>query len=122
MRWLVHRTGGKAYDCLANKILGTGTCHRSLVARRGTIPVSSAYKIYDEAVEALIEFVPYAYANTRPVYSKIDDLRDLVVRYVIWNLGDLGGHRQFKKLLHNGGDFVTDSWQLTWHRTHEWMS
>jgi hypothetical protein len=82
----------------------------------------SAYKMYYEAVEALIEFVPYAYANTRPVYSKIDDLRDLVVRYVISNLGDLGGHRQFKKLLHNGGYFVTDSWQLTWHGTHEWMS
>ncbi|KAJ5947224.1 hypothetical protein N7466_000239 [Penicillium verhagenii] len=74
-----------------------------------------SFKLYHTGVDGVVELVRFVYNNTRPDYgNNVDPLRKLVVRYVVSVIGQIGEQRAFKQLLNEGGDFVTDFWQIFW--------
>ncbi|KAJ5948634.1 hypothetical protein N7454_001941 [Penicillium verhagenii] len=77
-----------------------------------------SFKLYHTGVNGVVEFVRFVYNNTRPDYgNNVDPLRNLVVRYVVSVVGQIGEQRAFKRLLNEGGAFVTDFWQTFWSLT-----
>ncbi|XHG05824.1 hypothetical protein AWENTII_009038 [Aspergillus wentii] len=73
-----------------------------------------SFKLYERSVGGIIEFVRFTYANTLGDVYGIDDLRDLTRRYMVSVIGQLGGNKEFKELLGDGGDFVVDFWDVVW--------
>jgi hypothetical protein len=45
---------------------------------------------------------------------KLDTLRNLVTRYVVSILGQIGEHDSFHDLLQEGDAYVTDFWSILW--------
>lgn len=63
----------------------------------------------------VLEFVRFVYVNTPPGYGeKRDGLRNLVTRYIVSIVVQIGKDKAFRDLLAEGGDFVTDFWDLFW--------
>ena len=73
------------------------------------------FKLYDTGLSAIIEFVRFVYLNTPENNgSKVDALRNLVIRYVVSVLGQIGEMECFQELLEEGGPFVSDLWHIIW--------
>ncbi|KAJ5306955.1 hypothetical protein N7508_005970 [Penicillium antarcticum] len=73
------------------------------------------FKLYDTGLSGIIELVRFVYTNTPPNYGeKIDAMRNLVTRYVVSILGQIGENECFQELLEEGGPFVTDFWHIIW--------
>lgn len=74
-----------------------------------------SFKLYPEGVAGVTDFVRFVYLNTPPNYGNIyDPMRNLVARYVVSVLGQIGEHNAFKELLEEGGAFVADFWRIAW--------
>jgi hypothetical protein len=74
-----------------------------------------SFKLYHTGVAGIIDFVRFVYSNTPPNYGKkVDALRNLITRYIISVLGQIGENESFKELLEEGGAFVTDFWHIIW--------
>ncbi|CAG8238049.1 unnamed protein product, partial [Penicillium olsonii] len=75
----------------------------------------SNFKLYETGVVSIIEFVRFVYLNTPPnIGSEMDAMRNLVTRYIVSVLGQMGETKCFQELLEDGGPFVTDFWRIIW--------
>lgn len=64
---------------------------------------------------SIIEFVRFVYLNTpQNIGSQVDAMRNLVTRYVVSVLGQIGETKCFQELLENAGPFVADFWRVIW--------
>lgn len=74
-----------------------------------------SFKLYDTGVSGIIELVRFVYLNTPPNYGgRVDAMRNLVTRYVVSVLGQIGEKERFQELLEEGGPFVSDLWNIIW--------
>lgn len=74
-----------------------------------------SFKLYETGVGGIVELVRFVYENTPPNYGKrLDGLRNLVTRYVVSVLGQIGEDECFQDLLAGGGPFVSDFWHIIW--------
>ena len=74
-----------------------------------------SFKLYHTGVAGIIGFVRFVYSNTPPNYgNQVDALRNLITRYVISVLGQIGENESFQELLEEGGAFVMDFWRIIW--------
>lgn len=74
-----------------------------------------SFKLYDTGVNGIIELVRFVYMNTPPnSEKKVDAMRNLVTRYVVSILGQIGENECFQELLAEGGPFVCDLWHTIW--------
>ncbi|KAJ9480723.1 hypothetical protein VN97_g12807 [Penicillium thymicola] len=74
-----------------------------------------SFKLYDTGLNGIIELVRFVYRNAPPNYGeKIDGMRNLVTRYVVSVLGQVGENECFRELLAEGGPFVSDFWNTIW--------
>lgn len=73
-----------------------------------------SFTVYETDVVCIAEFLRFVYQNTPSDNGKMDPLRDLTSRYVVFILGKIGDIEAFKQLLVEGGDFVIDFWHLIW--------
>ena len=75
------------------------------------------FKLYAERVGDIIELARYAYSNPdlpdRSNDGTLDELRKLVVDYIVCEIDTIGKHEEFVKYLEEGGEFVGDFWKLT---------
>jgi len=56
----------------------------------------SSFKLFDTGVGSIMEFVRFVYSNTPPSYGgQVDALRNLVARYVVSVLGQVGEDQIF---------------------------
>ncbi|KAJ5196671.1 hypothetical protein N7449_007150 [Penicillium cf. viridicatum] len=79
-----------------------------------------SFKLYDTGVTGIIEFVRFVYLNTPPNYgNQIDAMRNLVTRYVVSVLGQIGESECFQDLLEDGGPFVSDFWHTIWSTDYD---
>jgi hypothetical protein len=71
-----------------------------------------AFQLYSERIGDIIKLVRYAYDHglDRSEASGMDELRRLVVEYMASEVDAIGKHAEFKILLEEGGEFVTDFW------------
>jgi hypothetical protein len=74
------------------------------------------FKLYAERVGDIIELARYAYSNPdlpdRGDDGTLDDLRKLVVDYVVCEIDTIGKYDVFTKYVEEGGEFVGDLWRL----------
>ncbi|KAJ5151430.1 uncharacterized protein N7482_010682 [Penicillium canariense] len=74
-----------------------------------------SFKLYDAGVTGIIEFVRFVYSNTPPNHgNRMDPMRNLVTRYIVSVLGQIGKNESFQQLLADGGPFVSDFWPIIW--------
>jgi hypothetical protein len=72
------------------------------------------FKLYNQRVGDIVELARYAY-DSGPDRSKagdLDDLRQLVVEYIAYQVDIIGKHKAFRSLLEEGGEFVSDFWDI----------
>jgi hypothetical protein len=75
----------------------------------------TSFKLYDTGVSGVIELVRFVYLNTPPNHGgRVDSMRNLVTRYVVSVLGQVGEKECFQELLEEGGPFVSDLWNIIW--------
>ncbi|KAJ5976845.1 hypothetical protein N7501_000187 [Penicillium viridicatum] len=73
------------------------------------------FKLYDTGVSSIIGFLQFVYLNTPPNHNgKLDALRNLITRYIVSVLGQIGGNECFQQLLEEGGPFISDFWNIIW--------
>jgi hypothetical protein len=74
------------------------------------------FKLYHNRIGDIIELVRYAYSDddlpNRSDDGVVDELRKLVVEYVVCEIDTIGEHDEFIKLMEEGGEFVGDFWRL----------
>jgi hypothetical protein len=74
------------------------------------------FKLYAERVGDIIGLVRYAYTNPdlpdRRDDRTMDELRKLVVDYIVCEIDTIGKHDEFVKYMEEGGEFVGDFWNL----------
>lgn len=74
-----------------------------------------SFKLYDTGLNGIIELVRFVYRNAPPNDGeKIDGMKNLVTRYVVSVLGQVGENECFRELLAEGGPFVSDFWNTIW--------
>lgn len=77
------------------------------------------FKLYAERVGDIIELARHEYLNPdlpdRRDDGTLDDLRKLVVDYVVCEIDTIGKHDEFTKYMEEGGEFVGDLWRLAKH-------
>jgi hypothetical protein len=75
------------------------------------------FKLYAKRIGDIIELARYAYSNPdlpdRNDDGTLDDLRNLVVEYIVCEIDTIGKHDEFVKYMEEGGEFVGDFWRLT---------
>lgn len=75
------------------------------------------FKLYEKRVGDIIELARYAYSNLdlpdRSDDGTIDDLRKLVVEYIVCEIDTIGKSDVFVKYMEEGGEFVGDFWRMT---------
>ncbi|USP81703.1 hypothetical protein yc1106_08977 [Curvularia clavata] len=75
------------------------------------------FKLYTKRVGDIIELARYAYWNqdlpNRSYDGTIDDLRKLVVEYIVCEIDTIGKSDEFVKYMEEGGEFVGDFWRVT---------
>lgn len=69
---------------------------------------------YDQRVGDVVELARYAYDNgpDRSKAGSANELRQLVVEYMAYEVDTIGKHIAFQALLEEGGEFVTDFWAI----------
>jgi hypothetical protein len=73
------------------------------------------FKLYDTGLNGIIELVRFVYRDAPPnCGEKVDAMRNLVTRYVVSVLGQVGETECFRELLAEGGPFVGDLWNTMW--------
>jgi hypothetical protein len=74
------------------------------------------FKLFTARVEDIIELARFAYSNAdlpdRRDDGTIDDLRKLVVEYVVCEIDTIGKCDEFVKYMEDGGEFVGDFWRM----------
>jgi hypothetical protein len=72
------------------------------------------FELYHQRVSDIVELARYAYENgpDRSEAGTLNDLRQLVVEYVVCEIDTIGRHNRFKALLEDGGEFVGDFWRI----------
>jgi hypothetical protein len=72
------------------------------------------FQLYTERVGDIVELARYAYDHgpDRSKSGRMNDLRQLVVEYMACEVDTIGKHKDFKTLLEEGGEFVTDFWGI----------
>lgn len=74
------------------------------------------FKLYSERIGDIVELARYTYSNPylpdRKDDGTLDDLRKLVVDYIVCEIDTIGKHPEFVKYLEEGGEFVGDLWRL----------
>jgi hypothetical protein len=72
------------------------------------------FQLYTERVGDIVELARYAYDHgpDRSKSGRMNDLRQLVVEYMACEVDTIGKHKDFKILLEEGGEFVTDFWGI----------
>jgi hypothetical protein len=74
------------------------------------------FKLYAERVGDIIELARYVYSNPdlpdRGDDGTLDDLRKLVVDYVVCEIETIGKYDEFTNYVEEGGEFVGDLWRL----------
>jgi hypothetical protein len=77
------------------------------------------FTLYAERVGDIIELARFAYSSPdlpdRGNDGTLDDLRKLVVDYVVCKIDTIGKHDEFTKYMEEGGEFVGDLWRLAKH-------
>ncbi|KAH7110581.1 hypothetical protein B0J11DRAFT_204713 [Dendryphion nanum] len=73
------------------------------------------FKLYAKRIGDIIELARYVYANPnlpdRNNDGTLDNLKKLVVEYVVCNIDMIGKHDEFVAYLEEGGEFVGDFWR-----------
>ncbi|KAF3045521.1 hypothetical protein E8E12_009032 [Didymella heteroderae] len=74
----------------------------------------SGFSLYEERVGDILELAKYAYSQgkDRSEDGKLDELRDLVVRYIACEPKAFGKHKEFRYLMDSEGEFAGDLWDL----------
>jgi hypothetical protein len=72
------------------------------------------FQLYEQRVGDVIQLARYAYDHgpDRSEGGIVNELRHLVVEYMACKVDTVGKHRDFKALLEEGGEFVTDFWGI----------
>ncbi|KAF2677851.1 hypothetical protein K458DRAFT_377600 [Lentithecium fluviatile CBS 122367] len=74
------------------------------------------FKLYSHRVGDIIELARYAYSNPhlpdRKDNGTLDDLRKLVVEYILCEIDTIGESDEFVKYMEEGGEFVGDFWRM----------
>ena len=74
------------------------------------------FKLYAKRVGDIIELARYAYSNPdlpdRSGDGTLDDLRKLVVEYIVCEIDTIGKYDEFVKYMEEGGEFVGDFWRM----------
>jgi hypothetical protein len=74
------------------------------------------FKLYAKRVGDIIELARYAYSNSdlpdRSDDGTLDDLRKLVVEYIVCEIDTIGKYDEFVKYMEEGGEFVGDFWRI----------
>jgi hypothetical protein len=74
------------------------------------------FKLYSERIGDIVELARYTYSNPylpdRKDDGTLDDLRKLVVDYIVCEVDTIGKHAEFVKYMEEGGEFVGDFWRL----------
>ncbi|KAF2714609.1 hypothetical protein K504DRAFT_359261, partial [Pleomassaria siparia CBS 279.74] len=75
------------------------------------------FKLYAKRIGDIVELVRYVYANPdlpdRSDDGTLDELRKLVVEYIVCEIDTIGEHDVFVKYMEEGGEFVGDFWRMT---------
>jgi hypothetical protein len=97
--------------------------HVRLIAPLKALTLSKLHKtllnftLYAERIGDIIELAKYAYSTPdlpdRSEGGNLDDLRKLVVDYIVCEIDTIGKHDEFLKYMDEGGEFVGDFWRLT---------
>ncbi|KAF1971353.1 hypothetical protein BU23DRAFT_555888 [Bimuria novae-zelandiae CBS 107.79] len=70
------------------------------------------FKLYTQRVGDIIELARYAYSNPdlpdRGDAGSLDELRELVVEYIVCEIDTIGKCDEFVKFMEDGGEFVGD--------------
>jgi hypothetical protein len=71
-------------------------------------------KVQQERIGDVLQLARYTYDNGpgRSDTGVVNDLRQLVVEYMACEVGVIGKHPAFKTLLEEGGEFVSDFWDI----------
>ncbi|GMG25948.1 unnamed protein product [Aspergillus oryzae] len=72
------------------------------------------FKLSAANVTDIIELVRFTYAHTPRLATGRNELRTLVMMFIISSIGQIGETESFQELLGDGGDFVVDFWQIVW--------
>jgi hypothetical protein len=72
------------------------------------------FQLYEQRVCDVVELARYAYDNgvDRGVKGELNELRQLVVEYMVCEVDTIGKHQAFQVLMEDGGEFVTDFWGM----------
>ncbi|KAF2761580.1 hypothetical protein EJ05DRAFT_530280 [Pseudovirgaria hyperparasitica] len=75
------------------------------------------FKLYDSRVGDIVELSRYIYSNQdlpgRSEDGTLDELRKLVVEYIVCEIDTIGKNDEFVKYIEEGGEFVGDFWRMT---------
>ncbi|KAF3004328.1 hypothetical protein E8E13_009412 [Curvularia kusanoi] len=75
-----------------------------------------SFGLYTERVGDVIKLARFAYSNAelpdRKDDGSIDDLRKLIVEYIVCEIDTIGKCDDFVKYMEDGGEFVGDFWRL----------
>jgi hypothetical protein len=75
-----------------------------------------SFTLYAERIGDIIELAKFAYSTPdlpdRSDDGNLDDLRKLVVDYIVCEIDTIGKHDEFLKYMEEGGEFVGDFWRL----------
>jgi hypothetical protein len=75
----------------------------------------SKFKLYADRIGDIIELARYAYSNqdlpSRSIDGTLDDLKKLVVEYIVCEIDIIGKHDAFVEYIEEGGEFVVDFWK-----------
>lgn len=74
------------------------------------------FKLYEKRVGDVIELARHAYSHpdipNRSADGTIDELRKLIVEYIVCEVDTIGKHEDFVEYMKEGGEFVEDFWRL----------
>ncbi|KAJ4295132.1 hypothetical protein N0V90_007142 [Kalmusia sp. IMI 367209] len=74
------------------------------------------FKLYTKRVGDIIELARYVYSNQdlpdRKDDGTLNDLKKLVIEYIVCEIDTIGKHDEFVKYMEEGGEFVGDFWKL----------
>jgi hypothetical protein len=70
------------------------------------------FTLYPKRVGDIVELARHVYENTpsRTAEGAMDKMRVLVVDYIACESAEMGRSEEFKELLEEGGEFVSDFW------------
>jgi hypothetical protein len=74
------------------------------------------FQLYHNRIGDIVELARYAYSDldlpNRSDDGTLDELRKLVVEYIVCEIDIIGKHDKFVRLMEEGGEFVGDFWRL----------